>query len=133
MFEKIYFALCLPDSGIRPEIYEGIHTRVAQGNQEKHSVDVAENVAKNISIIFSHLLFITRERDLKSILKRIKTTQQIFSRKKAFLINYLNIALKNFLSRYFQLYFLIPQFIIGGINSWREVCKMNNTSIHRSI
>ena len=64
-------------------------------------MDVAENVAKNISIIFSHLLFITRERDLKSILKRIKTTQQIFSRKKAFLINYLNIALKNFLSRYF--------------------------------
>ena len=52
----------LPDSGIRPEIYEGIHTRVTEGNQEKHSVDVAENVTKNIAIF--HLLFITQERDL---------------------------------------------------------------------
>ena len=88
----------LPDSGIRPEIYEGIHTRVTEGNQEKHSVDVAENVTKNVTknISIFHLLFITPERDLKSILKRIKTMQQIFSRKKAFLLNYLNIALKNF-------------------------------------
>ena len=67
---------------------------MAEGNQEKHSVDVAENVTKNIAIF--HLLFITRERDLKSILKRIKTTQQIFSRKKGFPVKLFKHCIEEF-------------------------------------
>ena len=49
------FALCLPDSGVSPEIYEGVHAGVPQGHQEKHGVDVSKNVTKN-NISF-HLLF----------------------------------------------------------------------------
>ena len=46
------FALCLPDSGVSPEIYEGVHAGVPQGHQEKHGVDVSKNVTKNIIFLF---------------------------------------------------------------------------------
>ena len=90
---KIHFSLRLPDSGIRPEIYEGVHTRVAQGNQQKNSVDVAEDMTKKL---FSYFIYFTREHDLKSILKRTKTTQQIFSRKKGFPVKLFKHCIEEF-------------------------------------